>query len=57
MKFYIYRDTQGYWRWRLVAGNNRIIADSGESYIQKEHCLQAIGLVMDTTRATPIYDA
>jgi len=20
------------WRWRLVAGNNRIVADSGEAY-------------------------
>lgn len=28
----IYRDKQGRWRWRLMAANHEIIADSGQSY-------------------------
>lgn len=30
-RYEIYRDTAGQWRWRLVAGNGRIVA-SGEGY-------------------------
>ena len=28
----IYQDAGGEWRWRLVAANGRIVADSGEGY-------------------------
>lgn len=28
----IYRDRKGEWRWRIVARNGRIVADSGEGY-------------------------
>ena len=28
----VYRDERREWRWRLLATNNRIIADSGEGY-------------------------
>jgi uncharacterized protein len=54
MIFWIYRDKSFEWRWTLTAANNRKIADSGESYLNKADCLAAIGLVMDTTRATPV---
>jgi uncharacterized protein YegP (UPF0339 family) len=27
-----YRDTAGEWRWRLVAANGNLIAESGEGY-------------------------
>lgn len=57
MAFYIYKDTAGYWRWYLKAANNRKIADSGEGYNNEQDCLSAIGLVMDTTRQTPVYRA
>lgn len=55
MKFYIYKDTAGLWRWRLVAANNRIIADSGESYYNKQDCLHGIELVQSAWNA-PIYE-
>ena len=55
MKFYIYKDTQGLWRWRLVAANNRTIADSGESYYNKQDCLDAISLVKGAYNA-PVYE-
>jgi uncharacterized protein YegP (UPF0339 family) len=45
MVYHIYKDAQGYWRWRLLAANNRIIANSGEGYNNKQDCLNAIGLV------------
>jgi len=54
--YYVYKDTQGYWRWRLKAANNRIIADSGESYYNKSDCLAGIQLVKGSS-AAPIYDA
>lgn len=28
----IYQDAAGEWRWRLVAVNGKIVADSGEGY-------------------------
>lgn len=56
MTFYIYRDAASQWRWTLTAANNRKIADSGESYHNKQDCLNAIGLVMNTNGQTPIYE-
>jgi len=43
------------WRWRLQAGNNKIIS-SGESFTSKQACLDSIHLVMRTTAATPIQE-
>lgn len=34
--FRIYRDSADEWRWRLVAPNGNIIADSGEGYNSKQ---------------------
>ncbi len=33
------------WRWRLVAGNGRIIANGGEAYNNRKDCLHGISLV------------
>ena len=46
--FQVYEDADGEWRWRLVAGNERIIATSGEGYRDKRDCLHAIELVKDS---------
>lgn len=48
MRFQKYVDVQGYWRWRLIAANGRIIADSGEGYVHEADCDHAIGLVRST---------
>jgi uncharacterized protein YegP (UPF0339 family) len=45
MKFTIYVDTNRQFRWRLQAGNHRIIANSGEAYHNRADCLSAIALV------------
>ena len=55
MSFRVYRDAAGFWRWRLVAANNRIIADSGEGYHNKGDCLSAITLVQSSGSA-PVYE-
>ncbi|WP_169974865.1 YegP family protein [Tautonia rosea] len=41
-KFHVYKDQAGEFRWRLVAPNGRIIADSGEGYSSKQKCLDGI---------------
>jgi uncharacterized protein len=51
MKFSVYRDYSNHWRWRLKAANGRIIADSGEGYINYGDCLHAIGLVKQSALA------
>lgn len=55
MAFWIYLDRQGRWRWQLMAANGRIVADSGESYINKKDCLEGIALVQSAA-STPVYE-
>jgi len=40
-RFMVYLDEAKAWRWRLVAGNNHVIADSGESYTRKSDAKEA----------------
>ena len=54
MEYHTYKDTNGQWRWRLLAANNRIIANSGEGYYNESDCLHAINLVKSTS-TTPVY--
>lgn len=39
------------WRWRLKAGNDRIIS-SGENFHNRQDCIDSVNLVMDTSRQT-----
>lgn len=32
----LYEDLRGEWRWRLLAENGRIVADSSEGYTRKD---------------------
>lgn len=45
MKYVIYRDDTRQYRWRFVAANGNIIADSGESYHQKDDCENGIRIM------------
>lgn len=56
MVYVMYRDRSNEWRWRLVARNNRIIADSAESYQNKSDCLAGINLVKSSYNA-PVHEA
>jgi len=55
MAYYVRRDAANHWRWRLRAANNRIIAESGEAYLNKQDCLAAIPLVKGSGNA-PVLD-
>lgn len=46
MKFVIYKDRSGEWRWRLVARNGRIVADSGEGYTRRRSAVRAANSVL-----------
>lgn len=50
MRFELYKSGTE-WRWRLRAGNHEIIA-SGEGYKNRDDCIHAVGLIMDTNRET-----
>ncbi|KQP51438.1 DUF1508 domain-containing protein [Methylobacterium sp. Leaf108] len=45
MRFELYRDAGGEWRWRLRAQNGNVIADCAEGYVRREDCEHGIGLV------------
>lgn len=45
LKYHIYIDARQEFRWRLRAGNNRTIADSGEGYKNESDCRNAIELI------------
>jgi uncharacterized protein len=51
MKYVLYKDTQGQWRWYLEAANGKKIANSGEGYYNKQDCLHAIDLVKGSASA------
>ena len=51
MTYEYYLDTRREWRWRLRADNNKTIADSAESYQNKNDCRAAIELVKSSKAA------
>jgi uncharacterized protein YegP (UPF0339 family) len=53
--YWVFQDASGEWRWQLRAGNNRIIADSGEGYHNRQDCLHGIELVKDS-KHSPVKD-
>jgi uncharacterized protein YegP (UPF0339 family) len=55
MKFIIYKDRNKQFRWRLVAKNGNIIADSGESYTRRRSIRKSIILLCDAAMA-PVVD-
>jgi uncharacterized protein len=55
MRFELYREAGGHWRWRLRASNGEVIADSGEGYARREDCEHGIKLVKGAG-AAPVVD-
>jgi len=57
-EFEIYEDQNnpGEFRWRLRANNNEIIADSGESYRDKDDCEHGIELVQTQSPSATLQD-
>ena len=45
MTYWIYKDRVNNWRWQLVHNSNgKIIADSGEGYVNRSDCVHGINL-------------
>jgi uncharacterized protein YegP (UPF0339 family) len=57
MKFEIYADAGGSYRWRLVASNGQTIATSGESFSSKANATRAAENVRDNAGAATVVDA
>ncbi|GAB2677580.1 YegP family protein [Thalassiella azotivora] len=38
----LYRDSTGRWRWRFVAVNGRVLADSGEGYWRRRDAIAGV---------------
>ncbi len=53
IEFQIYRNLQGngQFYWRLVAGNNKIIADGGEGYENYDDLLESINNITRKVRS------
>lgn len=56
MKFHIYRDRKGEYRWRLKAKNGRVIATSGEGYRRKRDCERRITDIRSNAPAIPVWE-
>lgn len=45
MRFEVYKDEAGEWRWRLKATNGETVANSGEGYKNRIDALAAVSLI------------
>jgi uncharacterized protein len=54
LKFEVYKDGRGGFRWRLKAGNGKVVATSGEGYKAKADCRNGIELIKRAASAAPI---
>jgi len=55
--FEVFEDSAGEWRWRLIAENGHIIADSGEGYNTKQGARRGIDSVKRTVGAADVVEA
>ena len=47
-KLEVYKDSKHEWRWRLIARNGRIVADSGEGYSRRAGAIRAAKALFST---------
>ena len=55
MRFEIYKDHTGDWRWRLRTPNGNVVADSAEGYRHRADCERGIALTKTCAEA-PVVD-
>jgi hypothetical protein len=56
MKFEIYADASGSYRWRLVASNGQTVASSGESFASKANATRAAENVKENAGTAEIVE-
>lgn len=54
MRIECYEDASGKWRWRLLAGNNKVIADGSEGYSSRGNMARAIKRLSEMFAETPV---
>lgn len=54
MRFVVFQDSAGQWRWHLKAGNNRIMGDGGEGYSRERDARAAIQKIVGRIRAQDV---
>jgi uncharacterized protein YegP (UPF0339 family) len=55
--YVVYRDAAGGYRWRLIDGNRRIVADSAEAYVSRDGAKRAIANVKTLAPYAPVQDS
>ncbi len=53
-RFVVYQDRKKEWRWRLVASNGKIVADSAEGYKKKAHAVKMINRIRLALDYSPV---
>ncbi len=56
MKFVIYKDSRGNYRWRLVSSNGQTVASSGESFSSHTSAVRAAENVKAKAGSAPVQD-
>lgn len=54
MKFELYKDAAGEWRWRLKSANGNIIATASEGYVHKSDARRGIEIVQSSAAAAVV---
>lgn len=54
MKFVLYKDARGEWRWRFKAANGNIVCVSSEGYSSKQSAQQSIESVKKGMPDAPV---
>ncbi|MFW6057141.1 MAG: YegP family protein [Chloroflexota bacterium] len=54
VKFELYKDTKGEFRWRLIASNGQIVATGAEGYSSKASAIGGIESVKKNAPEAPI---
>lgn len=56
MKFHVFKDAKGEYRWHLRAANGKNVASSGEGYKSEKDCEAGIELVKKASAAPVVKD-
>lgn len=57
MKFVIFRDVAGYYRWHLLAENGLKVATSGEAFASKQNAIRSAYLVKQLAANASVFEA
>lgn len=54
LRFEVYESRDNAWRWRLIAANGKIIADSGEGYVTEYNAVRAAKRTKELAPHAPV---